>query len=308
MLIEDGVDDVIMDFEWGKDRIDLSHWSYLRKVDELVITPTATGATIRYGQEFLTIETADGRSLTAQDFTTAGLLNITRFPIEGGVPQLVYQGTSQGETLVGTAADELFVGLEGDDLFVGGGGNDQFDGGSGYDIADFTGTGTALSIDWLLASNTGGPNPWFRAMEGVIGCVADDVIRLDDAANLIVGGDGDDLLDGRGVTIRSAAGTVPIRCSGRTATTAFDGGEGDDSIRGGRGNDILTGGLGNDTLYGDKGSDWVSYDGHAPAAGGLGVTIDLAGNSATDGFGFNDRLFSIENARGTPGTDVNCGQ
>ena len=307
VLVEDGVDDVIMDFEWGKDRIDLSHWSYLRNLDDLVITPTALGATIRYGQEFLTVLTSDGRSLTAQDFTTAGLLNITRFPIEGGVPQLVYQGTSQGETLVGTAADELFVGLEGDDLFVGGGGNDQFDGGSGFDIADFTGTGTALSIDWLLASNTGGPNPWFRAMEGVIGCVADDVIRLDDAANLIVGGDGDDLLDGRGGDDTISGGDGADTLLGQDGDDSIDGGEGDDSIRGGRGNDILTGGLGNDTLYGDKGSDWASYDGHAPAAGGHGLTIDLAGNSATDGFGLTDRLFSIENARGTPGTDVIAG-
>ncbi|MGB3317080.1 MAG: beta-propeller fold lactonase family protein, partial [Albidovulum sp.] len=244
VLIEDGVDDVIMDFEWGKDRIDLSYWSYLRNVDELIITPTASGATIRYGQEFLTILTSDGRSLLMQDFTTWGLLNITRFPVAIGVPQKVHQGTVLGETLMGTAEDELFVGLEGDDVFVSGGGHDLFDGGAGFDTVDYTGTRTALTIDWQFPSNTGGPTPRYSSIEGVIGSLANDVIRLDSAANLIDGGTGDDLLDGRG---------------------------GQDTIIGGRGDDSLDGG---------SGFDWAYYDRDVFAGGVFGVSVDLGAGTA----------------------------
>lgn len=307
VLIEDGVDDVIMDFEWGKDRIDLSCWSYLRNVDELVVTPTATGATIRYGQEFLTILTSDGRSLLAQDFTTAGLLNITRFPVASGAPQKVCHGTTGAETLVGTAEDELFVGLEGDDVFVGGGGDDQFDGGLGFDLVDFTGTGSALSIDFSFVYYTGGPTPRFRSIEGILGTSADDTIRLDGAANLLDGKDGNDLLDGRSGddTIRGGSGADTL--IGQDGNDSLDGGDGDDLLSGGDGNDTLMGGLGQDTLHGDSGSDWVSYASHVFPAGGPGVTVKLGAGTAVDGFGVTDELDSIENARGSAASDTLIG-
>ena len=64
---------------------------------------------------------------------------------------------------------------------------------------------------------------------------------------------------------------------------------------GGDGNDFFEGGAGDDELRGGAGSDTASYA-HFEACA---VTVDLVAGTASGAFTGNDRLFSIESARGT---------
>ena len=76
---------------------------------------------------------------------------------------------------------------------------------------------------------------------------------------------------------------------------ALRGGGDNDTLDGGDGNDFLEGGAGDDELRGGAGSDTASY-GHFEASA---VTVDLVAGTASGAFTGNDRLFSIESARGT---------
>ncbi|MBY6054902.1 calcium-binding protein [Leisingera daeponensis] len=79
-------------------------------------------------------------------------------------------------------------------------------------------------------------------------------------------------------------------------------------LRGSAHNDLLIGnggrnyfrGIeGNDTIRGGSGRDEVRYDRDARYGGTNGVEVDLATQTATDGFGDTDRVFSIEDVRGS---------
>ncbi|MGQ0609816.1 MAG: M10 family metallopeptidase C-terminal domain-containing protein [Paracoccaceae bacterium] len=63
VLMADGATDTIADFEDGIDRIDLSDWGMIYSASALLITGTATGATISYGGQQLVITSADGGTL-----------------------------------------------------------------------------------------------------------------------------------------------------------------------------------------------------------------------------------------------------
>lgn len=65
LLMADSATDTIADFENGTDRIDLSDWGMIYSADALVITPTATGATISYGANLLVVTNAGGGTLAA---------------------------------------------------------------------------------------------------------------------------------------------------------------------------------------------------------------------------------------------------
>lgn len=123
-------------------------------------------------------------------------------------------------------------------------------------VVDITTAGSIRGIDGLtnvakLYLNDGGN-----------GLVLDDGDI--DGVRQIVGGTGNDRIDGRAVTAAQS-----IR--------AEDLGGGDDSARGGAGNDILGGGDGDDTLRGGDGDDRLS--------GGIGNDV-LAGGNGDDVFVF----------------------
>ncbi|MEO3471519.1 Hint domain-containing protein [Roseomonas sp. CAU 1739] len=82
--------------------------------------------------------------------------------------------------------------------------------------------------------------------------------------NQVVGGDGNDTMDGQG------------------GDDFLVGNDGDDLLFGGEGNDALTGGAGDDTLYGGNGDDILNgIPGNDSAFGGDGSdTVELAGGSA----------------------------
>ena len=112
VLEPDGTDDWILDFELGTDRMDLSQMGRFYTVDALDIRPTATGARIDFGDERLWIETADGRSLQADDLRLSDMRDLWHLdiaPPEVVVdPPVVLEGQTGPDQLQGgSGADRL---------------------------------------------------------------------------------------------------------------------------------------------------------------------------------------------------------
>ena len=74
MLVGDGGTDHITDFELGQDRLDLSHWAGFTHVQQLTVTSTATGAILSFSNEQLVVDSANGTSLSATDFTNVNII------------------------------------------------------------------------------------------------------------------------------------------------------------------------------------------------------------------------------------------
>jgi uncharacterized repeat protein (TIGR01451 family) len=104
-------------------------------------------------------------------------------------------------------------------------------------------------------------------------------VIANDAGCTILGTSGPD-------DIRGTAGADVI--CGLGGDDTLRGGPGDDTVYGNGGDDTLVGGRGSDTLDGAKGNDAVSYRGDPGS-----VNVDLAGDTATDGFGDTDTLTSV---------------
>ncbi|MEE2737404.1 MAG: calcium-binding protein [Planctomycetota bacterium] len=127
----------------------------------------------------------------------------------------------------------------------------------------------------------------------------DDVIRGNVHSELILAGDGNDMILGRGGNDRiyGESGSDVIRIGNNTLTTqqnsAFvDGGEGNDTIRGFNGEDTLFGGDGDDLLRAGPGIDWVQ--------GG-------SGDDVLDGGNHDDSLYGQDGndtLRGKNGDDL----
>jgi Ca2+-binding RTX toxin-like protein len=82
-----------------------------------------------------------------------------------------------------------------------------------------------------------------------------------------------------------------------------------DSITAAGGSDTLVGGLETDTLVGGDGIDTADYSLETALSGPAtaGVVVNLGAGTATDGWGFLDRLFTIENLIGTKFPDFLTG-
>ena len=111
-------------------------------------------------------------------------------------------------------------------------------------------------------------------------------INGNDDPNILIGTTGDDVINGLG------GDDVLLGLAG--ADQLF-GGRGNDLFQGGAGHDVITGGTGSDTVdYGDKTIDFQIF-------------LDVGQADVKGSAGFEDRLFSIENARGGSGNDVIIG-
>ncbi len=289
VLTADGKADTILDFEVGKDRIDLTLLPYLRNLQQLTFTPIAGGVVIRYGIEIVTVMSADGSSLTGADFPAQSLLPLTRFPIVDGATgempdpsdlplptQTPLQGTDLDDTLTGTPGDDFISGLAGNDVLIASVGTDHFDGGAGADTVSYALLGAA-GIDlsdptrnWGSASGHS-----FAAVENFIGSIFGDDFRLDDGDNILSGGSGDDTLFGGG------------------GDDTFNGDEGNDHLYGQAGNDWIDAGPGNDSVNAGDGDDFIDLsDGDDVASGAAGndSLIGGAGNDIISGSDGDDEL------------------
>jgi serralysin len=145
-----------------------------------------------------------------------------------------------------------------------------------YDFISFTYTVTTTnngdSLDWnagLTIAN--GCN-----IENAIGGKGADDIYGNALYNMLLGGDGNDYLDGK-------SGNDQL--SGELGDDTLYGGLGDDFLKGGLGDDFLYGGLGSDILLGGLGADFLT--------GGSGDD-KLTGGQNDDVFVFNTELGNVD--------------
>ncbi|OBY25062.1 calcium-binding protein [Leisingera sp. JC1] len=143
------------------------------------------------------------------------------------------------------------------------------------------------------------------------GNAGDDFFVSSDGADTYNGGNGsfDQVAfthDPAGVTVNLMTGQA-IDGWGNTDTLnsieAVRGSAHSDSFLGNGQRNVFRGLEGNDTIKGGLGRDEIRYDRDARYGGTDGVDVDLANEVATDGFGDRDRVFNIEDVRGTASGD-----
>ena len=203
----------------------------------------------------------------------------------------------QGDNAIG-GADRINTGADNDIIFARGGA-DHVDGDA---CADFihggssgliTGSDSEYSIrDTSLKSNE------LRAIDAKYA----DILQGDAHADLIMGGDGRDIITGEGNGPQDQG-----------LSDILLGGAGDDDIRGGGGGDIIAGGTGDDHLWGgsghsDSGEDLFVFDlittSNNDLVNGNGSTvIGLVGNDDDDTI-FDFSLMPHQDALGFIGSDA----
>ena len=184
-------------------------------------------------------------------------------------------GLGGKDRLEGGGGDDYLAGGDGNDTLHGGAGNDQLTGDAGNDVM-MGGTGDDAYLvdsakDKVVESAGQGHDTVYSTIAGyTLGANVEDLVFTGQIAhavgngnalgNSIVGGDGDDRLDGK------------------TRNDQLFGNFGSDVLIGGAGDDVLEGGLGSDTLIGGAGKDAFVYR--------VNQTGDLAflGNDTITGF------------------------
>jgi len=143
-------------------------------------------------------------------------------------------------------------------------------------------------------------------------------LRGDDNGNFLEGGEGADILVGRGGGDFADYQNAATGVTANLANSALNTGEAqgdvyfsienlrgsafDDVLVGDNGNNFLRGGLGADMLDGGNGSDFADYNNSA-----IGLTVNLSNPAANTGEAAGDTYVSIENIRGGAFDDVLVG-
>jgi Ca2+-binding RTX toxin-like protein len=124
-------------------------------------------------------------------------------------PGVVVTGTSGADSLAGTSGDDTLSGLGGNDTLAGSGGGDFYDGGAGFDTLNFTGTATALVVNFAAGTVSGGFSGSFVNMERVLASdAADSITGAASGQNLSARGGNDTLAGGAGIdTLYGGSGT-----------------------------------------------------------------------------------------------------
>jgi Ca2+-binding RTX toxin-like protein len=195
------------------------------------------------------------------------------------------KGGEGSDNLTGDDEKNTLVGGRGDDTLSGKGDNDRLVGGEGSDMADYSYASTDLKITLAEegfegnATVTAGDIDTLVSIENIKGGTGDDEITGNSSANTIIGGLGDDILDG----------------ADDSESDTLQGGDGDDTLIGYGKNDVIYGG--NHTA-----GDWIDYSGYD--TGSNYVFVNLSQNSgkvfdATNSAIGVDKLYSIEHIKGT---------
>lgn len=303
VLTADGQRDEIRDFNPGQDRIDLSAWPFLRNTGQLAVTPTPTGAILTFGDEVLEIRTHDDRPLTEAQVRALALIPVTRVaiePVTSGAPgaggALRVTGTAQADQLQGGPGADTLEGLAGNDTLVATAGADVFLGGPGIDLVSYALAPSGVLVDMADPSrNTGlaAGHTWAE-VEGLIGSPHADDLVGDALANLMFGGDGNDLIQGRAGNDHLFGGLGNDTLRGDDGNDTLEGGAGNDNLAGGDGNDLIFGGDGHDNMGGSYGNDSI-WGGAGNDTIGAGAGDDVAwgedGDDFVSGGAGNDTLY-----------------
>jgi Ca2+-binding RTX toxin-like protein len=227
LLSADGRVDTITDFQQGEDRIDLSLWPLLRDISQLTMRLTEDGMEIRYGDELLIVQSADGNTIDYRTLSTTDLIGGARLsgsiqPGYPGPPTPAPDPNGEPPPQPPTA-----------------------------DLPPFL--AEALVSDAV-----------FGAIGGKLGGQGGSpTINGTDIGQVLIGTDGDDLLIAKAGDDTVDAGAGSDLVFGGAGDDFLLGGDGGDRLIGGLGNDTLKGGAGDDWLSGGSGTDkFVFNAGH----------------------------------------------
>jgi serralysin len=319
VLTADGMNDTIIDFEPGIDRIDLSFLPMLYAWDQLQITYTGDGAVVVFRDEVLTIVTADGLPLTEDDFRNLDIVSVSHARIELEAPppdpdtDLVLVGTDGKDFLEGMNGNDYISGLVNADTLIGGAGSDTLLGGTGNDLLDGGNQDDELYGEGGRDTLLGG-----SGADTLNGGADDDTLDGGGDADLLAGGSGADGMDGGDggdmflvdgldtVTDTGATGFDRAQVDGTAGVSLTLGGwSGVERVSGNTGNDtidasgyttavILNGGGGNDTLVGNgQGAILLGGAGDDRLTGGAGndTLQGATGSDTFDGGAGSDTFF-----------------
>ena len=231
VLARDGEHDTITDFQIGVDRLDLSLWPMLRDISQLSMQLREDGVDIRYGDERLTLLSADGGTIDYRQFTNADLIGASRF---GAAPEPGYPGPA---TPTPDPSGQIPAPPEPASYLV-------------FGPHQMLGTQGVSA----LRSDLGGGQA-MRVIQGsvqsdlLVGKASADLILAAAGNDIVTGGSGDDLLYGH-------AGADVLR--GDAGADTLMGGAGNDRLEGGAGDDVLRGGDGADTFVFSAGQDIIT--------------------------------------------------
>ncbi|WP_395679537.1 M10 family metallopeptidase C-terminal domain-containing protein [Inquilinus sp.] len=258
--------------------------------------------------------------------------------ITGDAASNAIYGNGGADLLRGGAGNDVIVGGDGNDTIWSGSGADQLFGGTGIDIATYSDSIAAVSVNLLIGTGSGGYSNLdtlfdFENVNGsafddtLIGNALGNVLRGMNGNDTLRGGAGADTLNGEGgidlasysdsgaaVTVDLTAGTGSggtasgdvllgiENVNGSNFSDTLTGNAVINVLRGLDGNDTLRGGAGADTLNGEAGTDTATYSESA-----VGVTVDLTAGTGLGGNAQGDTLTGIENVNGSQGNDTLTG-
>ena len=234
LLSVDGQADTITDFTLGEDKLDLSLWPFLRDISQLTMRILPNGFEITYGEEILTVESADGalidyRELQNSDVLGSGIRLGTN--IVPGYPGPAQPLPNTGESGAGSS------------------GGPQ----ASFSLPDAISSLSGYASQALQnRTTTGRDSEGFDLANVLIGSASDEVIAAGNSADIVFGRGGDDQIDG--------GEGADVLFGGAGADTLRGGGDGD-VIRGGAGDDVIDGGSGDDLLIGGAGADTFIFNG-----------------------------------------------
>lgn len=215
-----------------------------------------------------------------------------------------YEGRGGNDVINGNDGNDNLHGGSGDDTISGGNGFDNISGGSGADILD--GGADWDNVDYNSQDNDAGA---ILPFQGIIMNLSDSDVVYDGgqpaaAAERVIDSTGftDEIYN-----IESVFATQwnDVLIGDNRAHSYLNGGDGDDLIIGRGDGDNFHGGQGNDTLDGSEGiNDNANYN---TGQEFTGVNVNLDTGIATDGQGGTDTLIGIEGVNGSVFDDVLVG-
>ncbi|HEY1225009.1 MAG TPA: M10 family metallopeptidase C-terminal domain-containing protein, partial [Brevundimonas sp.] len=141
-----------------------------------------------------------GGLLVSGDITNETINGTAFADIVGGMGgNDTINGLAGNDTLNGGTGNDVLNGGENDDILIGGLGDDQLDGGNGFDIADYSGAGSAVTVNLATGLASGGAGAdTLTSIEEIRGGAYNDTLTGNGSDNILRGGGGIDTMNGGG--------------------------------------------------------------------------------------------------------------